>query len=171
MNPVSAYLALGSNLGEREQHLIDAIGNIGRETGNITAVSSIYETAAKYVIDQPDFLNMVLVIETALTPIDLLIKCKEIEKRMGRDFTVKRFGPRVIDIDILFYGSEVIFYEDLVIPHPKIHERRFVLEPLYELNKKFVCPKSGKTINTLLRECKDQGRIEKISSSISVISR
>jgi len=167
---VVVYLALGSNLGKREQNLFEAIHALNDNACSVRLVSSIYETEAKYVADQPHFINMAIQAETDLSAMDLLILCKDIEKRMGRDFTEKRFGPRVIDIDILFYGSEIILSDDIVIPHPRIAERRFVLEPLSEISAEMVHPGSKKTVKTLLNECRDTGKIRKINSSISGIS-
>ena len=171
MSVSSVYLALGSNMGDREQNLKAALQNLN--TNKILRVcntSSVFETEPKYVTKQPDFLNMVIEGSTELEAIELLNACKRIEKEMGRNFQEKRFGPRIIDIDILFYGSEIIGEERLTIPHPKIAERRFVLEPLTEIACGFVHPQLHWKVSDLLNKCQDSGRVNKIKSTHSWIS-
>ena len=171
MSVISVYLALGSNLGDREGNLKSAILNLkDSKVFNICKTSGIFETEAKYIADQPDFLNMVAEGSTELSAVDLLKYCKRVEKEMGRNFQEQRFGPRVIDIDILFYGLEIISKERLTIPHPRIGERRFVLEPLVEIAGEFVHPTLQLTISDLLNKCQDFGRVHKIKSTHSWIS-
>jgi len=165
------YLALGSNLANREKNLQDALQSLSNQCIiSVVASSDLYETEPKYFTDQPDFLNIVIEGATELGAISLLNACKEIERKMGRKFQEKRYGPRIIDIDILFYGSEIIAEERLTIPHPKIAERRFVLEPLAEIAGGFVHPGFNITVSKLLSKCKDSGRIHKIKSTHSWIS-
>jgi 2-amino-4-hydroxy-6-hydroxymethyldihydropteridine diphosphokinase len=124
-----AYLGLGSNVGDRRQNLIAAAEALGAQR-----MSSVYETAPQgEVLDQPDFLNAVVEIETELGPEDLLKRCKEIESALGREMGGVRHGPRPIDIDILLLGDVEYESERLRIPHRDLETRRFVLEPLREL--------------------------------------
>ena len=127
------YLALGSNLGDREQNLGKAIEALRERKGiRYISASSFYESAPVGVEDQPDFLNAAVKIETGLSPLDLLAATQAIESELGRKKTV-RWGPRIIDIDILLYGREKICEEGLVVPHPRMTERPFVLLPLREI--------------------------------------
>jgi 2-amino-4-hydroxy-6-hydroxymethyldihydropteridine diphosphokinase len=124
-----AYLGLGSNVGDRRQHLLAAADAVGA-----LRMSSLYETAPQgEVLDQPDFLNAVVEIDTDLGPEDLLKRCKEIESELGREMGGVRHGPRPIDIDILLLGDVEYESERLRIPHRDLETRRFVLEPLREL--------------------------------------
>jgi len=150
----TAYLSLGSNEGNREQWLQQAIGLIAQKCGDITAKSPIYETAAWGINAQPDFLNMVLCINTPLSPEQLIRTILGIETSLGRTRTVK-WGPRTIDIDILFYNNEIIELPDLIIPHPFLHERRFILTPLADIAPGYLHPKLNKTISQLLADCPD----------------
>lgn len=157
---VTVYLALGTNLGDRADNLRRAVEQIGRVV-TITAVSSTYETAAWGVLNQPDFFNSCLAGTTELAPHDLLDELKRIEGEIGRQKTF-RWGPRLIDIDILFYDDIIIEggeieggeSDDLIIPHPRIAERLFVLEPLCEIAADFIHPVHNKTIAELLTDAK-----------------
>jgi 2-amino-4-hydroxy-6-hydroxymethyldihydropteridine diphosphokinase len=131
METTRAYLGLGSNLGDRAAQLEEAIRRLG-ELGTVSARSTIMETAPWGYADQPDFLNMAVALDTALSPRELLDGVKRIEREMGRAPTVRN-GPRVIDIDILLYGDRRVDEPDLVIPHPRMAERDFVMKPLEEL--------------------------------------
>jgi 2-amino-4-hydroxy-6-hydroxymethyldihydropteridine diphosphokinase len=127
------FLGLGSNIGDRAasinraRRLIDGVSGV-----RVIRASSLIETKPVGYEDQPDFINAVIEIETTLPPRDLLFEIKRIEREMGREETF-RFGPRIIDIDILLFGDRVVDEPGLVIPHPRMHERRFVLEPLAEI--------------------------------------
>ena len=135
-----AYLLLGSNLGKREQYLSKAINAIEKNAGSIFLKSSIYETEAWGKIDQPGFLNLAIGIETSLTPIQLLENVLNIEAVLGR-VRHEKWGARMIDIDIIFYENEIIDVENkLVIPHPEMHNRKFVLAPLAEIVPDFIHP-------------------------------
>ena len=130
---VVAYLSLGSNLGDREGNLNKAVEELAKHPKiKVAQVSSFIETAPVGCTDQPDFVNAAVRIETTLTPRELLAAVLNIEKSEGRVRTI-RWGPRVIDIDILIYGDETIDEEDLKIPHPRMMERDFVLKPLAEI--------------------------------------
>lgn len=128
-----AYLSIGTNIGEREQNLQDAVSMlIAHEAITVTAVSSIYETAAVGYTEQADFLNIALSLTTSLSAPELLLECQRIENDLGRvrEF---RWGPRIIDVDILLYNNENYATESLIIPHPRMYERAFVLVPLKEI--------------------------------------
>lgn len=148
------FLLLGSNQGDTLHNLAEAARRIGEEAGTIVARSSIYRTAAWGVPDQPDFHNQVLEIRSKYAPALLLEKLLAIEEEMGR-VRGKKWGPRVIDIDILFFGRQVVNTDTLRIPHPGIPGRRFTLVPLAEIAPGLLHPLLHKTITTLLEECTD----------------
>ena len=127
----TVYLSLGSNVGDRKANLDAAIEGLGR-LGTVAAVSAYYETEPVESRQQPWFLNCAVKLETELMPRQLLSRVLDIEKAMGRK-RVQTKGPRSIDIDILLFGSSVVEAKGLTIPHPALHERRFVLEPLAEI--------------------------------------
>ncbi|MBL7692736.1 MAG: 2-amino-4-hydroxy-6-hydroxymethyldihydropteridine diphosphokinase [Flavipsychrobacter sp.] len=159
---VRVFLGLGTNDGDREELLKAAMGEIGARCGRLVAVSAVYETAAWGLTDQPDFLNMVVELETPLAPTELLDVLQDIEADLQR-VRVVRWGPRTMDLDLLFYGDEVIETERLTVPHPRIAERRFVLVPLVEIAADFVHPVNGKTIVELLEECPDTLEVRKLA--------
>jgi len=152
-----AYLGLGSNLGHREANIASALKMLGQEA-RILKVSSLYETEPVGYKDQPWFLNCACVLETELTPQALLKLAKTIEKNLGRKRTL-RFGPRLIDIDILFYDDLILDSPDLVIPHPRLAERAFVLVPLKEIAPNLVHPLLGVTIEELLEGTESLERV------------
>ncbi len=149
------YLSLGSNLGDREANL-EAVFRELPPLVNVIASSSIYQTEPWGFQDQPDFLNQVILTETALSPWELLIYLKKIEKNIGRKSSFL-FGPRLVDIDILFYRDQVIHEEELIIPHEKIFERAFVLVPLAEIAPELMHPENGMTISDLLNTVDTSG--------------
>ena len=146
----TVYLSLGSNLGDREANLREAIQRIG-ELGDVKAVSSFYETEPVEFTAQPWFLNLALEFQTELMPKQLLAAVMKIERAMGRR-RVQPKGPRLIDIDILLFGNAVINDAKLVIPHPAMHERKFVLEPLTEIAPETKHPVLKKTVRELQDE-------------------
>ncbi len=151
MDAVTAYLGLGANLGEREVQLARAAHLLGESRAvHIFRCSSIYQTAPWGYLEQPDFLNSVLEIETTLQPVPLLELTQHIERLIGRQPGI-RFGPRVIDIDILLYGKQSVRLEepDLQIPHPRMHLRAFVLVPLAELAPALVLPNFSAKVEEL----------------------
>lgn len=147
-------LLTGSNIGNSASHLIFAKNNIEGCIGKVHAESSIYQTAAWGNPDQPDFLNQVLVIHSSYTAPDVLQLILTIEQNMGR-LRIEKNAPRIIDIDILFFNQDIIQTEDLVVPHPLIAQRRFVLEPLNELMGAEIHPVYQKKITQLFEECTD----------------
>ncbi len=146
----SAYIALGTNLGDRRANLRRAIELLA-PAARVLRESPIYETAPWGVLDQPDFLNQVVAVDTELAPHRLLAELKRIEVEMGREQTV-RYGPRIIDLDILFFNDEVIELPSLTIPHARLHERGFVLAPLNDLIPEKVHPLIGKSVREMLEE-------------------
>jgi 2-amino-4-hydroxy-6-hydroxymethyldihydropteridine diphosphokinase len=150
MNETStAYLGLGSNLGEREEYLREAIRQLSENPQiEIAAVSSFYETAPVGYTDQPDFINVVVKVKTTLSPQKLLEICLSTEKKIGRVRTI-RWGPRVIDIDILLYNDLKVDEKDLQIPHPRMLEREFVIRPLAEVAPDLILPNSKTARETL----------------------
>ena len=158
-----AYLSLGSNLGDRAENLKSAMDRL-REFGEVVAVSSFYETEPVEVVAQPWFLNCVIKLQTETTPRQLLAGILAIEQKMGRERTQKK-GPRIIDIDILLFGNSIIHSQGLTVPHPAMHERRFVLEPLAEIAGELRHPVLKQTILEL-REALPKGQaVQKASSS------
>ena len=144
-----AYVGLGSNLGEREENLRAALTRMERELGPLRS-SGFRETKPVGVIDQPKFVNAVAEVRTELPPRELLELLVAIERELGRDRRKeRRWGPRLIDLDLLLYGDEVIDEPGLTIPHPRLAERRFVLEPLHELAPDLMLP-DGRAIRDLL---------------------
>lgn len=158
-----SYLLLGSNLNNPKKQLATAIKLIESSIGKVQRVSAIYETAAWGNTNQPNFLNQVIIVHTSLNADHLLQKNLSIEKKMGRVRTVKN-APRSIDIDILFFNKEVIKTNDLIVPHPLLQQRKFVLTPLNELSPNLKHPILQKTIHHLLRICKDDLAVTKIAA-------
>lgn len=146
---VLIYLALGSNIGDRKTYLEQALQLLTKPV-NILKKSRVFHTSPQYETNQPEFLNQVIKAETFLSPLDLFKNIKDIEQIMGRKASY-RYGPRIIDIDILYYGRQIIRQPSLTIPHPHIAERKFVLEPLCEIAPDFLCPVSQKTVSQMLK--------------------
>jgi 2-amino-4-hydroxy-6-hydroxymethyldihydropteridine diphosphokinase len=147
---VTSYIGLGSNLGDREAFLRRALERLRAEPQiDVTAVSSVRETDPVGLVDQPRFLNAVARIETDLAPRDLLDRMLAAERALGRRRDGPRFGPRTIDLDLLVYGDEEIAEPGLIVPHPRLAERRFVLEPLHELDPSLVVPGCGRVSDLL----------------------
>jgi 2-amino-4-hydroxy-6-hydroxymethyldihydropteridine diphosphokinase len=144
------FLALGSNLGDKKQRINDAIGLLKKQIDNIT-VAKFYETKPQYYEKQDTFINTIVMGYTEIKPLELLHFIKEVEKQIGRKERF-HFGPREIDIDILFYDELIFNDETLVIPHPLLQEREFVLKPFLDLDPDFFHPKLRKTIRELYEE-------------------
>ena len=176
MEPVTAYLGLGSNLGQREENLVAAIELLRNETSQpgagqadpkadglaigVSRVSSLYETAPWGYANQPSFLNCAVEVRTALSPVQLLSRVKELEQEMGRQPGI-RFGPRLIDVDILLYSNMAVSLPDLQIPHPRLHQRAFALIPLSELAADVVPPGLQATIAQLADQADERDGVKK----------
>jgi 2-amino-4-hydroxy-6-hydroxymethyldihydropteridine diphosphokinase len=151
--PVQACIGIGSNLNNPRQQVIDAIERLDElQSGHILRHSSLYQSAPFGPVSQDDFINAVAIIETVETPEGLLACLKEIERDAGRDPQAERWGPRVIDLDILLYGSETVDLPGLTIPHPGIAARNFVLLPLREIAPDLVIPGLGPLAATAIDE-------------------
>jgi len=151
--PTIAYIGIGSNMGDKATHCLQAIESLA-EAGQIIGASSLYYTEPVGLKAQEDFINAVAALETDRSPAELLTICHAIEERLERRRTV-RWGPRAIDLDILLYGDLVMNQPDLVIPHPLMAERKFVLAPLVEIAPDAVHPVLNKTMEQLLGELRD----------------
>jgi 2-amino-4-hydroxy-6-hydroxymethyldihydropteridine diphosphokinase len=164
--PRRFYLSLGSNLGDRKTNLREAIRALGK-LGEITAVSSFYETEPVEVVEQPWFLNCTVALDSDRTPIDLLHEILALEKQMGRYRTQDK-GPRNIDIDILLGGDTIVSTPELTVPHPAMHERRFVLEPLAEIAPGAMHPRLRKKISELLADLPPGAAVRRLGEAPSV---
>jgi 2-amino-4-hydroxy-6-hydroxymethyldihydropteridine diphosphokinase len=159
MHPVfmdhSIFVALGSNLGDRLANLRSAVGALPPQIA-VLASSPVYETAPWGVVEQPVFLNMAVRAKTRLSPQDVLHFLKALEVRLGREPSI-RWGPRRIDLDLLFYDTLVLDTPELVLPHPRLQERAFVLVPLSDLAPEFVHPQLGRSVQELLDSIGEEG--------------
>lgn len=165
MQKTITYLSLGSNIGDREANLRDAIRRIGA-LGTVSKASSLYETEPVEFTEQPQFLNCTVELDTELSAHDLMRELLGIERALGRDREhAQPKGPRTIDIDILLYGDSVIDEPGLKIPHPAMHQRRFVLAPLAEIEPEAIHPVLERSVGELLDELPaDAGKVRKIES-------
>jgi len=148
------YLSIGSNKGNRYSFIKEALRLIRKDIGKVILMSKIYETKS-WGFHSDDFLNICIMIKSELLPAELLNKLKNIEDRIGRIRNSTKILAREIDIDILFYSDKIVDDEDLIIPHPRLHLRNFVLYPLNDIASEFIHPILLKPINELLEECED----------------
>ena len=157
------YLLLGTNLGNRKENLEKAFQNIAQQVGPVEAFSDLYETEAWGETEQPVFLNQAIRVNTNLSPEELLHRTQAIEQQMGR-VRHRKWGERIIDIDILYYHDNIIQTQDLKIPHPGIPHRRFALVPLCEIAAEAVHPALHKTQQELLNACTDPLKVWRMGS-------
>jgi 2-amino-4-hydroxy-6-hydroxymethyldihydropteridine diphosphokinase len=160
-----SYLSLGSNVGDREAHLREAVRRLSA-LGTVGKISSFYETEPVEFTKQPWFLNCAVELDTEKTPLGLMRGLLDIEKQMGRDREASApKGPRTIDIDILLYGDQIIDEPGLKVPHPAMHQRRFVLAPLAEIDAEVIHPVLERSVGELLDELPaDAGKVRKMES-------
>jgi len=158
---IDVFLLLGSNLGDRKAFLQQAINMIGADLGPVAQKSSIYETEAWGKTDEPNYLNQIVLVNTELPAMRVLEKVLRIETGMGR-MRDEKWGSRIIDIDILFYGQDIINEPGLIVPHPELHKRMFTLVPLSEIAPNFQHPVLKKTIFNLKSELKDNLIVKKL---------
>jgi len=156
------FLSLGGNLGNTREIFEGAYPLIEKKIGNISVYSSIYQTEAWGPIPQADFLNQVLLVSTTLSAQDCLTEMLAIEKEFGRE-RKERWGPRTLDLDILYYSDITIAEEDLTVPHPRIAERKFILTPLAEIAPEFQDPALFKTMVELLDSCTDTSSVNRFA--------
>ena len=159
-----AFIGLGSNVGDREGSLGDAVRRLEAEVGPVVLRSGLYRTEPVEVVDQAEFLNQVVGVETSLGPADLLGRLLAIERAMGRVRTRDK-GPRTIDLDLLLLDDTVESAPGLELPHPRLHLRRFVLVPLVEIAPEVVHPALGRTLAELLARCPDASGVARLASS------
>jgi len=169
----TAYISIGSNLGDKMANCLSGISDLDHTDGvHVVRVASCYRTAPVDYLEQDWFINTVAKIETSLSPRGLLRGLKAIETKIGRKPPPVRFGPRILDLDIVLYDDIVIEQDNLVIPHPRMHERRFVLKPFCDIDPDVVHPVLGQTIADLLTQLDDiQQSIEEIPCDFSSLSR
>jgi 2-amino-4-hydroxy-6-hydroxymethyldihydropteridine diphosphokinase len=150
-----AFIGIGTNSGGREGNIDSALNLIGGKSGSLLKISPVYETEPWGFRSSEKFLNLVAEIDTWLSPADLLASLLAIETLMGRRRDGSRYTSRVIDLDIIYYDALVLASSGIVIPHPLMHERKFVLVPLCDIAPDFVDPRWGKSVSRLLAECRD----------------
>lgn len=155
------YLCLGGNIGDTRNYLQNAVAMIGRRIGRIVSQSAVYQSEPWGFNAEQMFLNQVVVAETELEPHAVLELCLQIEAELGRTRSGNGYEPRTIDIDIVFFGQQIISQPDLQVPHPLMHRRNFVLRPLCDVAADFVHPIFGLTVKQLADACRDNGKCEK----------
>ena len=155
----TAFLGIGTNLGDREKNLVDAVAATEEFIGSILRSSSVYETEPWGFDSNDSFLNLVVKAETDLDPEGVLGRIFMIEKSFGRVRGEDRYSSRVIDIDILFFDELVLKTATLEVPHPELHKRKFVLVPLCEIEPDLIHPVLNQTVSSLLKNCEDSGKV------------
>ena len=156
----NVFLGIGTNAGNREENLKSAVNGINERIGTVIKSSSVYETEPWGFMTDDQFLNMVVKVETELSPSSLLPEINKIETLLGRIRNEKQYASRIIDIDILFYESLIIDESSLKIPHPLMHKRRFVLVPLCEIAPEMIHPVLKMSCTSLLESCKDESKVK-----------
>lgn len=162
---IKLYTLLGGNLGDKQRVFSEAWARLSQQVGTITNQSAIYETEPWGFESEDIFWNQVLEISTALSPEEVLQQTQQIEHELGRIRKAAQYDSRIIDIDILFYGDHIIQTENLIVPHPRIQERKFALVPLCEIAAELVHPVLQKSIQQLLEECTDPLKVEKVTET------
>ena len=162
----NAFIGIGSNIGNRTENCLEAIELVSNFTV-IKSVSSFYETEPVGNEDQPKFINAVAKVSTLLSPLNLLNSLKSIENQMGRE-RAERWGPRTIDLDILFYEDFILESQELTIPHKHLHRRRFVLEPLCEIEPRLEHPVLKQTVSKLLKNLDDTRKVTMVGNFYTV---
>jgi len=157
------FICLGGNLGEKEEIFRKTRTMINENIGKEMKLSSIYLTEPWGFDSEHEFWNQVMIVTTGLPPLSVLKKIRAIENIFGRERVLGKYVSRKMDIDILFYDSLILNHQNLIIPHPHIFERRFVLEPLAETAPDYIHPQTGKSISEMLRDCPDTSRVTRIS--------
>ena len=158
------YLELGGNIGDTAQYIAEATRRLAAAVGPVRRSSSLYQTEPWGYKNQRDFLNQIVVVETDRSPGEVFEHLQHIERQLGRVRQAHRNAARTIDIDVLFYDDAVIHENDLIIPHPRLHLRSFVLTPLCEIAPELVHPLFEKTIRTLVDECEDTSTVKKVKA-------
>ena len=158
----AVYLCLGGNVGDTRNYLQNAVAMIGRRVGRVVSQSAVYQSEPWGFSAEQMFLNQIVVVETALEPQMVLERCLQIETELGRTRSGNGYEPRVIDIDIIFFGSRIIDSPNLKVPHPLMHQRNFVLKPLCEIASDFVHPVFGSTVKQLTAICDDKSEVAAI---------
>lgn len=162
-----AFLSLGTNIGDRKKNLARAIRYINVSIGHIIDLSGIYESEPWGFEAEENFLNLVVEVISDLEPLEMMKKCLEIEEKLGRIRSDSEgYSSRIIDIDILFYQDVVLSEPSLILPHPHLHNRRFVLEPLSEIASDYIHPVIGLSIAELLAKCTDTSSVEQLGGSM-----
>lgn len=162
---IKALLSLGTNMGDRKKNLARAIRYINVGVGHIIDLSGVYETEAWGFNTDQKFLNMVVEVITDYSPVEMLKNCQLIETKLGRTQTLNSsYESRPIDIDILFYNNDIIKKDTLIIPHPLLHKRKFVLEPLAEIAPDYLHPVLKHSVKELLKNCTDTAEVEQLGS-------
>jgi len=162
---VKVYMLLGGNLGDKKKVFSEVQNKLSKQAGKITVQSAIYETEPWGFESNDLFWNQVLEISTNLSPEEVLVQTQQIELELGRIRKPDQYDSRLIDIDILFYGDQIISLENLIVPHPRIQERKFALVPLCEIASELIHPVFQKSIRQLLEECADKLNVEKVKTS------
>lgn len=166
----TAFIALGSNVGRKAQNIHSAIVEL-RKIGSVVSTSFLYQSEPMYFTDQPSFLNGVCKLSTSLPAAELLNALKSIETAVGRQKTFAN-GPRALDLDIVFFNNDIVQLDDrLVVPHPRLHERSFVLKPLHDIDPTFVHPRLKRSVQSLLEEFHERNPNEKLLRVIPCVNR
>ena len=164
---IKLYILLGGNLGDKQQVFSDARARLSQQVGTITSQSAVYETEPWGFESDDIFWNQAIEISTKLFPEEVLKQTQQIESELGRIRKTSQYDSRIIDIDILFYGDQVIELENLIVPHPRIQERKFALVPLCEIAPELIHPVFQKSMQQLLEECTDLLKVEIVTDTMS----